>query len=260
MASISTSSTLPPSSPLPSPLPLPLPSPPLPSSIETLLSGLPSSAQEVYRYWYRGNPHDDGYEHDTALWFRGGPMVDAHIKTKFESTWQSLSSNHGENDTLKEWIATPRGIVCAIIVLDQMARNMFRGTKGMFGTDDIAIRIALAATQPSTPTPTSVESTTATTTTTTVTPLARVGLLGLAAAEELFIWMTLEHSETLSIVEHAVDGLQSLMLTCHRLQRGAIQRMHRVATQHYEVLKVWGRYPHRNEVLARKSTDDEVYH
>ena len=245
---------------------------PLISSIDQLLLSLPESARAVYRYWYRTRPDVPGYVHDTALWFRGGPQVDLQIKTLFEDSLKSLLQNQ---TLLNQWTATPRGVVCVCIywikwleiciVEHQLCLLSVLMVPGLAIKATQVPSVATITTTAAAPLPVPVPvplpaPATATTTTTIGTAVTAppAGLIGLAPAEELFVWMTLEHSESLPIVQMAVHGLTSLLLRTEQPQQNSIQRMLRVAQQHYDVLGLWGRYPHRNEVLGRKSTDEEV--
>lgn len=116
--------------------------------------------------------------------------------------------------------ASAEAILAAIIVLDQFSRNMFRGTAQAFATDDTALALAHAA--------------------------IRRGLdAQIEQARRSFVYMPLMHSENLEDQKLCVEKFEALGGNPHALE-------------HYEVIAKFGRFPHRNAVLGRRSTADEL--
>lgn len=122
---------------------------------------------------------------------------------------------------LDHWAETPEGSLALIILLDQFPRNCFRGTGHMFATDPLArhfARRAIAAGHDK------------------------------AIAEELrvFVYLPFEHSENIE------DQRRSVELT-----RSLPEEYMKYAVEHLEIIKHFGRFPHRNPALGRETTPEE---
>lgn len=125
------------------------------------------------------------------------------------------------NGALDTWVATPEGALALMILLDQFPRNAFRGTPRMFETDAQALRMADAAIAAGHDQ--------------TVTPDLR-----------LFFYLPFEHAEDLASQERAVALIAPL---------GGEQRDY--AEVHRDVIRRFGRFPHRNAILGRETTPEE---
>ena len=124
---------------------------------------------------------------------------------------------------LYTWRAEPEGRLAEIIVLDQFSRNMFRGSALAFATDPMSLALAQEA--------------------------VAIGADGsLDARKKIFLYMPFMHSESLQIHELAV-GLFS---------RAGLDNNLEFEHKHKRIIERFGRYPHRNEVLGRQSTADEI--
>lgn len=122
-----------------------------------------------------------------------------------------------------EDITTPRPLLAAVIVLDQFSRNMFRGTPRAFATDPVARRLARAA-------------------------IARGFDLGMTRAERMFLYLPFEHSEDRGDQALAVDLIRRL----------GHAEWTRYAEAHQAIIDRFGRFPHRNAILGRASTAEEI--
>lgn len=164
----------------------------------------------------------------TAMWFNGGEEVDQLIREKFH--------NHFElafNDDLDEWTETPRGRLALILILDQFSRNMFRGEKLAFAFDTKARELALEG-------------------------IARGDDLQLFPAERLFLYLPLEHAENLQLQELSVEKFTDLMKNVDPSLTAIFESYQRYAVRHWEIIAQFGRFPHRNTILGRDSTPEEV--
>ena len=122
---------------------------------------------------------------------------------------------------LFHWRATPEGRVAELIILDQFSRNMFRDTPESFAYDGIALVLAQEA--------------------------VRAGSLGhLGEFQQNLILMPYMHSESRVVHEEAVRLRKQYGLDLHWEQK------------HKEIIDRFGRYPHRNEILGRTSTAEEL--
>ncbi|MBZ9569114.1 DUF924 family protein [Modicisalibacter tunisiensis] len=151
-------------------------------------------------------------------WFRKDPALDRRIETRFLATWQAAHA--GE---LWSWRASPRGRLAEILVLDQFSRNLFRDRPEAFAQDAQALVLAQEA-------------------------VAGGADAELETVQRAFLYMPYMHSESLRIHDEAVrlfdqPGLEDNLESEHR---------------HRRILERFGRYPHRNAVLGRASTPEEV--
>ncbi len=164
----------------------------------------------------------------TASWFKKDPAFDQGLRERFGALHASVAA--GERDG---WLATSEGTLAFVIVLDQLSRNMFRGTARMFATDGRALEVATACID-----------------------------AGRDASyrfhERWFLYLPLMHAEDLATQERCVslysgwrDGLAGDL-------REALGGAVKYAIAHRDVVKRFGRFPHRNEALGRASSPQEV--
>lgn len=151
-------------------------------------------------------------------WFAKDAHFDQEIKDKFFSLHQRAAA--GE---LWEWRALIRGRLAEIIILDQFSRNLFREDYRAFENDKMALVLAQEA-------------------------IKDANFHLLSTEEKAFVYMPFMHSESLKIQE------QSLKL----FEEEGLERNYKFAKEHYEIIKKFGRYPHRNEILKRESTQEEL--
>jgi uncharacterized protein (DUF924 family) len=168
------------------------------------------SYQKVTNYWFS--------EKSQKHWFDSTAEIDAEIKEKFQSVWQSART--GEIDA---WQKTAEGALALIILLDQFPLNMFRGEAKSFETEQKAIEVALKA-------------------------IDNGFDKKLSQKELSFLLMPLMHSEKLEEQELSVNLFKNHNLTDNL----------RFAQHHRDLIKEFGRFPHRNAILGRKSTPEEI--
>ena len=166
--------------------------------------------QEVLGFWFA-----EGRE---KQWFGGGAAFDAEVRA-------ALSAAHDEAvaGRLDHWLETPDGCLALCILLDQYPRNVFRGTPRAFASDAQALAVAHHA-------------------------LAQGFESGLSQTERLFLYLPLEHSETLADQER-----------CVRLTAGLDENPEWLdyAEAHRDIVARFGRFPHRNAILGRVCTPEE---
>jgi uncharacterized protein (DUF924 family) len=158
------------------------------------------------------------HEISPEQWWRVDAAFDALIVERFAEL-------HGRaaRSELFEWRAEPRARLAEIIVLDQFSRNMYRGDRRAFEADPLALALAQEA-------------------------VAAKADLSLAPQERAFMYMPFMHSE--SRVIHGV---------AERLFReNGPKGNHDFELRHKAIIDRFGRYPHRNAVLGRPSTDEEL--
>jgi uncharacterized protein (DUF924 family) len=120
-----------------------------------------------------------------------------------------------------------------VIVLDQFARNMFRDTPKMFAADAQALRAALEA--------------------------VTLGLdRALGAHERVFLILPTMHSEQLAVQQQGVQLFSELRDQLEGQPREVVSRHLDYAIRHRDIIARFGRFPHRNAILGRESTREEL--
>ena len=161
-------------------------------------------------------------------WFMRDDAFDREIADRFGQTYADVRAGQRE-----AWLDDPRGRVAYVIVLDQFARNMFRGSARMFEGD----RQALAAA---------------------VEGVARHDDAGLTVNERSFLYMPYQHSEEIGMQERSVALFQELAESAPSELRGSLVAAVQYAEKHREIIARFGRFPHRNTLLGRQSTPAEL--
>ncbi len=191
-------------------------------------------AEKVLSFWF-GELDEHGHAHPSQAkrWFTKDSDFDREIHEQFEAIHRSIADGRCE-----DWLETPRGRLAYVIVLDQLSRNMFRGTPEMFAHDARALRAALEG-------------------------VDRDDDQKLGIDERAFFYMPLMHSEDRAVQDRSValfekmrDAVVETAVQPERRERYAGNV--RYAEQHREIIKRFGRFPHRNSILDRTSTPEEV--
>lgn len=153
-----------------------------------------------------------------AQWWKKDAEFDSLIKQRFNDLYSQASL--GE---LFSWRSDIHGRLAEIIILDQFSRNMFRGSAQAFATDSMAVALAQEA-------------------------ISSGEDKNLSAVQRSFLYMPFMHSESIMIHEIAKQLFDQVGIA------GNIDS----ARQHFDIIKRFGRYPHRNQLLWRESTEAEM--
>ena len=183
---------------------------------------LPPDAQAVLDFWF-GPPESAVYGRRRDEWFRKDPRFDALIAQNFGTTIESALSGG-----LAHWAAHPASALARIVVLDQFPRNCFRDSARAFAGDTLARDAAQAL----------------------VAANADTGLL---PVQRSFVYLPFEHAEDLALQDEAVRLFTHLAANAPELTD-----MLDYAHRHREVIRRFGRFPHRNAALGRTSTALEL--
>jgi len=154
-------------------------------------------------------------------WYRQNDALDAEIRKRFEQAWRNACEG-----SYSLWLTYPSGTLAYIILLDQFPRNMFRGEAKAFASDHIALAVAKAA-------------------------VDRKWDLKIDEPARQFFYLPMMHSESLCDQERCVR------LIHERLDKTGTQNLLH-ARAHREVIRLFGRFPYRNEALHRHSTAPEL--
>ena len=176
-------------------------------------------ANEVLAFWF-----GEGEEHGRKRleWFKKDATFDDEIRRRFIPAYQLAAA-----DRLSHWKDDVRACLALIIVLDQFSRNMFRGSARAFATDAMAREATRHA-------------------------LAQGFDRVLKPVERQFIYLPLEHSESLIDQEHCLQLMQQLSAF------DETSDLHVWSEKHLVIIRRFDRFPHRNAALGRPSTAEEI--
>lgn len=151
-------------------------------------------------------------------WFRSTPSFDQTVRKRFAEMFA-----HAATGDLKDWEETAEGCLALCILLDQVPRNMFRGDPRAFATDDKALAVAELA-------------------------LTKGFDHQLPNDRKQFLYLPFMHSENLA------NQLRALAL----FESQGMAQNRRFAEEHVKIIRRFGRFPHRNAILGRPSTEAEI--
>jgi uncharacterized protein (DUF924 family) len=178
-------------------------------------------AQAILDFWF-GAPGSAEYGKPRQIWFKKDDAFDAEIASRFGAAQKDAAA--GRYDA---WQATPRGALALLILLDQFPRNMYRGTPASFACDAHAQRVARNA-------------------------VSHGFDRGLPYVERSFIYLPFEHAEDM-----ASQRMSLRLFATLRNDPGSASNAD-YARRHYEIVARFGRFPHRNPILGRQSTPEEI--
>lgn len=151
-------------------------------------------------------------------WFAKDDSLDQEIKRRFSSLHQQAVNGH-----LSEWRRTPSGRLAEVLVLDQFSRNIYRDDPRAFASDPLALALAQEG--------------------------VHAGAdQELAVERRVFLYMPFMHSESKSIHEMAMKLFSTPGMEFNL----------KFELRHKAIIDRFGRFPHRNAILGRASTPDEV--
>jgi len=176
-------------------------------------------AAEVLRFWFGAG---SDYGKSRKAWFEKNPDFDREIGAKFLALCEQAASG-----ALEPWQALPGECLALVIVLDQFPRNLFRGEARAFGSDARALGAARRA-------------------------IDGGYDAGMLPVERLFLYLPFEHSESLD------DQWRSLALIGRLAPWPETADVFPYAVRHWEIVRRFGRFPHRNAALGRASTPEEL--
>lgn len=189
--------------------------------------------QPVIDYWF--GKRGDNNKNDTLcanemseLWWGKSPQVDGDIRQRFEPLLQLLVN--GGN---RYWLQFPESRLAAIITLDQFSRNIYRGQPTAFASDQLALSWALSGIE--------------------------AGMdKQLRPIERVFFYMPMEHAENLGVQRQCLWHFQQLIKIVPDSDRQTFAGFLDFAEKHMAVIEKFGRFPHRNVILGRESTPEEL--
>jgi uncharacterized protein (DUF924 family) len=190
-----------------------------------------STPEEVLSYWFPEGFNEADPQtrrRQGERWMHGGPEVDREITERFGQVLEQ--ARRGELD---HWAETPRGRLALIVVLDQFSRNVYRGSPLSYAQDEKALELALEGID--------------------------AGMdRELSFMERIFFWMPVGHSEDLALQERSVRHKEEEAADAPPHLRAMAEFGISQARAARDVIARFGRHPHRNEILGRESTPEEL--
>lgn len=177
--------------------------------------------REVLDFWFgpAGSPE---YGRSREAWFKKSEAFDDAIRARFLDLYLQAADGG-----MQAWRAAPDSLLALILVLDQFPRNLFRGTSRAFATDAQALAAAQLA-------------------------VAQGFDRTLVPVQRWFVYLPFEHAEVLDLQRQCLALFEDLRSDPD--SAGTID----YARRHFEIIARFGRFPHRNAVLGRVSTPEEV--
>jgi len=175
----------------------------------------------ILDFWF-GPVGSEEYGTERKQWFRKDAAFDALLRGRFEAVIANALAG-----AYADWAATPRGALARILLLDQFTRNAFRDLPGAFAGDALALEVAGNA----------------------------VDLhldADLIAVERYFVYLPFAHAEAPALQQRSVQ-----LFTRLRDETGLEEPLV-WARRHASVIALFGRFPHRNVILGRPSTAEEI--
>lgn len=182
---------------------------------------LPARAQAYFDFWFGPPDHPERFRHK-QIWFRSTPEFDTAVRANFAADHDAAVAGR-----YADWEAEPLSCLALVMLLDQVPRNIFRSTKRAFSSDHLALATTMRAVE-------------------------RGFDQAVPAAWRLFFYLPFEHSE---VVVHQQRGLDLMLALPPVPGRGGDGKMTRL---HLEIIERFGRFPHRNAILDRESTAEEL--
>jgi len=183
---------------------------------------LPDRAKALLDAWF-GPPGDPGREQQRGIWFKSTGEFDASLREAFLADYEAAAAG-----LLRSWEALPEGALALVLLLDQIPRNIFRGTPRAYATDAAARGAADRAIEKDFDQ---------------MVPLVW----------RWFFYMPPHHSENLEDQRRSRELFQALPRDPDRA--GSLRRY---GHPYVEVIERFGRFPHRNAILGRESTPEEI--
>src|SRR2546425_82786 len=183
---------------------------------------------QVLSFWFAnalGSP--EAAKDQGRLWFEQSDTFDEEIRRRFGDLPERAA--RGEFET---WRSAPRSTLALVLLLDQFPRNLFRDSPRAFEFDAKAAAVASGA-------------------------IAAGFDEKLRPLEAVFLYLPFEHAEDLELQNRSVELFLKLCLRAPELLKSQFEEFADYAHRHREVIRRFGRFPHRNALLGREPTSEE---
>ena len=188
-----------------------------------------TTPKDVLSFWFQDATRSpEALQRRSAVWFRSEPAFDRECATRFTVLLEDAARG-----VLDGWGGTPHGRLALVVLLDQMPRNIHRGSPAAFMHDAQAASHCLAGIESGQD-------------------------RSLHPVERIFLYMPLQHAEDLDLQRRSIEQFGSLAAEAGDAWRGYLAENVHYARDHHDVIERFGRFPHRNRVLGRESTAQEL--
>jgi uncharacterized protein (DUF924 family) len=185
--------------------------------------------ESILDFWFGANPDDAVVAKEQAkLWWSKNHEIDDEMRRRFEDAVRSATTGK-----LNEWLSTARGRLALIILTDQFPRNIYRDTARAFSYDSKALTWCLDGVD------------------------GRIDR-ELRPIERAFFYLPLEHAESREHQAKSVECFTELVASVPMEQRSTFEEYLDFAMRHRDIIDRFGRFPHRNNILGRESTAEEL--
>mgnify|MGYP000152492289 FL=1 len=185
-------------------------------------------ANEVLSFWFRGIQDLNSIEESRVyVWFKSDSEFDQEIKAKFADKIEKAA-----NGEFNHWKETPKGTLALVVLLDQFPRNVYRGEPESFKYDTAALEVCLEAIQKQID-------------------------QRLFPIERMFLYLPLEHSESLEMQNLMIEKCLEVKEATPTTITNVAQMWLDYAYRHKAVIERFGRFPARNSVLSRETSQEE---
>lgn len=183
----------------------------------------------IHEFWFgKLDPEGRVDPARSARWFRADPEFDREIRAHFESDLRAAAAGRRVR-----WEERPTDALALVLLFDQFPRNMYRGTPRAFMFDQRASQVMRRA-------------------------FARGHEAKLWPIECAFLYLPLQHAEDETAQDESVERFSRLVEAAPMSQKAVFRDFLRHAEKHQEVIRTFGRFPHRNGILERESTPAEI--
>lgn len=185
--------------------------------------------EAVLKFWFKEQqlsaPQIDGR---MEVWFGGDAVFDEEITRNFSQDVEDASAGR-----LDHWASNPHGRLALILLLDQFRRNIYRNKAEAFEKDAVALKLCVEGAMEKKD-------------------------QGLSPIERVFFYMPLQHAESRKVQEKSCEIYNKLADAVSPTFRETFQTVAQFAELHADIVRQFGRFPHRNTLLGRESTPEEA--
>ena len=184
---------------------------------------------DVLTFWFDDAARSpEALQRRSAVWFGTDAGFDQEGATRFTASLEDAARG-----ALADWAGTPQGRLALVILLDQMPRNIHRASPAAFMHDAQAASHCIAGIESGQD-------------------------LSLHPVERIFLYMPLQHAEDLGLQRRSVEQFESLAAEADDTWRECFAENVHYAREHHDIIERFGRFPHRNRILGRESSEEEL--
>jgi uncharacterized protein (DUF924 family) len=186
------------------------------------------TVESLHACWFGGKADEAAADRQSKLWWSKSATLDAELATRFTPMVEAARAG-----MLDGWADTAQGALAFILLTDQLPRNIYRNTPAAFASDPMARAVA-------------------------VDGIERGMDRELTLIERAFFYLPLEHAESLADQDRSVSLYTQLSEEAPASQGERYRNFLDYAIRHRRVIEQFGRFPHRNAIIGRQSTPEEL--